>query len=99
MTLTMQIPVRKRMVSATSYTFDFEPREVEVLMVSRSPANCHRTAWFYHAHFTHPDIAAEYPCHPPGVITRWIRRADHPRWKHPVFGPGQTVVTLKNLQQ
>lgn len=32
-------------------------------------------------------------------LTRWIRRADHPTWKPPVFGPGQTVVTLKNLQQ
>ena len=32
-------------------------------------------------------------------ITKWIRSADHPQWKHPVFGPGQTFVTLKNPQQ
>lgn len=99
MKLTMQVPVRQRWVTPTSYTFDCEPREVEVLFVSRTPANCHRTAWFYHAHFTHPDIAPEFPTRQGGEVSQWIRRADHPKWQPPVFAPGQNIVQLKQEPQ
>lgn len=84
MKITVLVPVRKRAVGPCAVTFDSEPRECDVIAVSRiqhAPMG-----WSYTVHVVHPDIHPEYPrVGVNGSHTVWVRRASHPGWKPPIF--------------
>jgi len=85
--LILPVPIRKVQVNPGSYTFETENRVVDVLFVSRTPAN--RTGlpkWHYVAHFNHPEAHPEASrVGIKNTLTCWIRRADHRHWSPPKF--------------
>lgn len=84
MRLTIDIPVRKIQVGPCATSFEFEPRDCEVIAVSRTRSG--GRGWHHTVHVVHPDIHAEYPrTGVNGSYARWLRRASYPKWKPPVF--------------
>lgn len=98
MKLTLPVPVEKVQITPYSYTFRHEPREVDVLVLTREPASRDRSRWHLSAHFDHPDAHHEAPR--VGInrtLVAWIRRADHPGWKPPEFPAGASAVTISPI--
>jgi len=97
MKLVLNVPVEKVILAGGGYTFKFEPREVDVLAVSRSRTGRSHNAHHYYAHHNHPDLHPEYPrIGADGKMDNvWIRRADHPKWKPPVFKDGELIVWIE----
>lgn len=59
MKLTLPVPVEKVAVGPCAYTFRHEPREVDVLFLTRQSAGRDGKRWYYTAHFHHPDAHPE----------------------------------------
>jgi hypothetical protein len=92
MKLVLPVPVRK--VTGPGWcTFEHEPREVEVVYLTRRRAG---NGWHYNAAFDHPDAHSEaVRIGAGGMLVAWIRRADHPRWRPPVFPAGAYSLVIK----
>lgn len=88
MRLTIDIPVRKIQVGPYATSFEFEPRDCEVVAVSRTRSG---QGWHHTVHLAHPDIHPEYPrIGVNGSYTAWLRRASYPKWKPPIFPNGKS---------
>lgn len=96
MNLILPVPVEKIAVGRNAHTFLHLPRIVTVQYVERAPRGSAMRAWHYYAHFDHQDVHPEAArIGKNGLMTAWIRRADHPLWKPPAFPDGVFLVDVR----